>query len=132
MPRNVVLTDADRNTYDNFHFAPGVLANGLLVCSGQIGAGADGKIPEDAKEEFRNAWRSIGRVLDAAGLGYEDIVELTSYHVDLPSHMGAFMKVKDEFLQAPWPAWTAIGITALALPGARVEIRVIAATRSAA
>lgn len=129
MPRNVVLTEADRNTYDNFHFAPAVVSGGLLLCSGQIGAGADGKVPEDAAEEFRNAWRAIGRVLAAAGLGYEDIVELTSYHVDLPAHMRAFMAVKDEFLAAPWPAWTAIGITSLAARGARAEIRVIAAMK---
>lgn len=129
MPRNVILTDADRHTYDNFHFAPAVASGGLLVCSGQIGAGADGKVPEDAAEEFRNAWQAIGRVLAAAGLGYEDIVELTSYHVDLPAHMRAFMAVKDEFLAAPWPAWTAIGITSLAVRGARAEIRVIAAMK---
>lgn len=129
MPRNVILTDADRHTYDNFHFAPAVATGGLLVCSGQIGAGADGKVPEDAAEEFRNAWQAIGRVLAAAGLGYEDIVELTSYHVDLPAHMRAFMAVKDEFLAAPWPAWTAIGITSLAVRDARAEIRVIAAMK---
>ena len=129
MPRNVILTEADRHTYDNFHFAPAVASGGLLVCSGQIGAGADGKVPEDAAEEFRNAWRAIGRVLAAAGLGYEDIVELTSYHVDLPAHMRAFMAVKDEFLAAPWPAWTAIGITSLAVRDARAEIRVIAAMK---
>ena len=129
MPRNVILTEADRHTYDNFHFAPAVATGGLLVCSGQIGAGADGKVPEDAAEEFRNAWQAIGRVLAAAGLGYEDIVELTSYHVDLPAHVRAFMAVKDEFLAAPWPAWTAIGITSLAVRGARAEIRVIAAMK---
>ena len=30
------------------------------------------------------------------------------------------------FLSEPWPAWTAIGITELAVPGAHVEIRVTA------
>ena len=36
------------------------------------------------------------------------------------------LKVKDEFVSEPWPAWTAIGITELAVPGARVEIRATA------
>jgi enamine deaminase RidA (YjgF/YER057c/UK114 family) len=40
--------------------------------------------------------------------------------------MADFMSVRDEFLSSPWPAWTAIGITELALPGAHVEIRVMA------
>jgi enamine deaminase RidA (YjgF/YER057c/UK114 family) len=36
------------------------------------------------------------------------------------------MKIRDEFISEPWPAWTAIGCTDLAAPGARVEIRVTA------
>ena len=36
------------------------------------------------------------------------------------------MKVKDRFIKDPFPAWTAIGTTELALPGALVEIRVTA------
>ena len=37
--------------------------------------------------------------------------------------LGTFMKIKDEYVAAPYPAWTAIGCTQLALPGALVEIR---------
>ena len=40
--------------------------------------------------------------------------------------MGDFMLVRDEYLAEPWPAWTAIGISELAVPGARVEIQVTA------
>jgi enamine deaminase RidA (YjgF/YER057c/UK114 family) len=36
------------------------------------------------------------------------------------------MKVRDEFLSEPWPAWTAIGVSELAVPQAHVEIRVTA------
>ena len=126
MPRDVVVPEEDRAAYDSFHFAPAVRAGNLLLLSGQIGA-AGGGVPDSAEEEFRLAWQGLGRVLAAAGLGFEDIVEITSYHVDLQQHIAAFMKVKDEFVGEPWPAWTAIGITALAIPGARVEIRVTAA-----
>jgi hypothetical protein len=82
---------------------------------------SDSREPE---EEFRNAWRTIGETLAHAGLGYEDIIEYTSYHVGLQAHLTTFMKVRDEFISEPWPAWTAIGITELAVPGARVEIKV--------
>ena len=37
-----------------------------------------------------------------------------------------FVKAKDKFLSPPWPAWTAIGIAELGIPGALVEIRVVA------
>jgi len=44
----------------------------------------------------------------------------------MQSHIAAFMVARDKFVSAPWPAWTAIGTTELAMPGAHVEIRVVA------
>jgi enamine deaminase RidA (YjgF/YER057c/UK114 family) len=40
------------------------------------------------------------------------------------------MKVKDHYMKAPYPSWTAIGITELAFPGGLVEIKVIARLNS--
>jgi enamine deaminase RidA (YjgF/YER057c/UK114 family) len=124
-----VNPESAKRMYDRFHFSQGVKIDDLLVCSGQIGTGADGKLPASVEDEFRNAWQLVGGVLKTAGLDYSDIVEYTTFHVGLQQHMAAFMKVRDEFLKAPWPAWTAIGITELAIPGAHVEIRVLARAR---
>ena len=121
-----VVTEAGQFMYDNFHFSEASKCNGFLLCSGVIGTGNNGKLPQDIKEEFRNAWMGIGRLLAECEIGYDDIVEYTSYHVGLHANMGDFMSVRDEFLSEPWPAWTAIGITELAIPGAHVEIRVTA------
>ncbi len=125
MAHDIVVPDSDRALYENFHFAHAARANGLLLCSGQIGSGTNG-IPESAEEEFRNAWKSVGKVLQAAGLDYADIIEITSYHVGLKANLQAFMQVKDEFVKEPYPAWTAIGVSELAVDGARVEVRVVA------
>ncbi len=123
----LILPASMQGTYQHFHFAPAQRHNGVVYCSGQIGTGVDGSVPESAEEEFANAWRAVGTILEQAGLGYANIFEFTSYHVGLQAHLGAFMKVKDQFLNEPYPAWTAIGISELAVPGARVEIRVCAA-----
>ena len=123
---DLVLPEAMQVSYDNFHFAPAQIHNGILMASGQLGTGPGGKVPESAEEEFRNAWQSVGMILAEAGMDYSNIVDFTSYHVGLQDHIGTFMKVKDEFIKEPYPAWTAIGITELAVPGARVEIRVTA------
>jgi len=130
MKRDVILPDTDRRAYETFHFAPAVRTGDLVILSGQIGLDERGQIPESPEEEFRNAWRSIGAVLTHAGLDYADVVEYTSYHVGLQAHLAAFMKVRDEFISEPWPAWTAIGIVELAVPGARVEIKVIASRQT--
>ena len=129
MSIEIVAPEFGQAAYDNFHFSQAVRSGGLLFCSGQIGTNQDRSVPDSAEDEFRNAWRAVGEVLKAAGLGFEDVVEYTSYHVGLSEHIRAFMKTRDEVLSEPWPAWTAIGITELALRGARVEIRVIAQLR---
>ncbi len=121
-----VVTESGKYSYENFHFSQATVSNGMVYCSGVIGSNAKGKIPETLSEEFENAWRSIGDVLEASGSNYSNIVEYTSYHIGMQSHLAAFMAARDKFVSAPWPAWTAIGTTELAMPGAHVEIRVIA------
>ena len=123
---DLVLPESMQATYNKYHFAPAQVHDGVLYASGQIGTGADGKVPDSAEEEFRNAWNAIGEILRQAGMDYTNIVEYTSFHVGLQENLGAFMKVRDEFVKEPYPAWTAIGTTELAVPGARVEIKVIA------
>ncbi|HJN50345.1 MAG: RidA family protein [Pseudomonadales bacterium] len=121
-----VVPAAAKGSYDQFHFSEGVIANGMLFASGIIGTDASGNVPTEDKEEFRLAWQGITTLLEEAGSGLDRIVEYTSFHVDMMSHLGHFMSVRDEYLKEPWPAWTAIGVSSLARPGARVEIKVTA------
>ncbi len=120
------IRDAEGVLYDRWHFSQAVRSGNLLLCSGQIGTDASGGVPAEFLDEAHNAWAAVGRVLEAAGLDASAIVEFTSYHVGLQPTLPAFMKARDAFLREPWPAWTAIGVSELAVPGARLEIRVTA------
>jgi len=122
----IVVPRGQEAYYDNFHFAPAIKDGNRLYCSGVIGVGADGKPPTDPETQFTCAFESVKSVLAAAGVGFADIIEMTTFHVGLQQHLGTFMQVKDRYLLAPYPAWTAIGITELAFPGGLVEIKVIA------
>lgn len=123
------IRDPGNVMYDRFHFAQAVRAGRTLHCAGQLGLDADGSVPPEFLDEARNAWAAVGSVLERAGFGWSDIVEYTSYHVGLQSSAADFMRARDEVLSEPWPAWTAIGISELFVPGARVEIRVTARKR---
>ncbi len=120
MPIDVIVPEASKKVYENWHFAPAVRHGDLVFCSGVVGRG---ETPED---EFRNAWESLGAVLAEAGVGYEDIVDSTLYIVDLQKNAAVMAKVKDEFIKAPYPASTWIGVTELVIPGARAEVKVTA------
>jgi enamine deaminase RidA (YjgF/YER057c/UK114 family) len=120
MSIDVIVPDSARETYENWHFAPAVRHGDLIFCSGVIGQG------ETAEEEFRSAWQSLGETLAEAGVAYEDIVDSTLYIVNLQQNAATMAKVKDEFIKAPYPASTWIGISELVIPGARAEIKVTA------
>lgn len=44
--------------------------------------------------------KNLATVLSAAGGSFEDVVELTTYHVGLQQHMHTFRKVKDRIFLA--------------------------------
>ena len=127
---DLVIPASMKAMYDQFHFAPAVRSDGLLLCSGQIGIGQDGKVPADPTEQFALAFEAVKTILAEAKLDFTDVVEMTTYHVGLQQHIGAFMAVKDRYVAEPFPAWTAIGITELAFPGGLAEVRVTARLRS--
>ncbi len=123
--RRAVVPDGMQNFYDQFHFAPAVRVGKQIFCSGQVGNGPDGKLDPDPAVQITQAFENVGRVLKEAGASFEDVVEMTTYHVGFNEHIGIFMQVKDGFVKEPYPAWTAVGVTELAF-GAMVEIKVTA------
>lgn len=129
---DLVIPASMQAMYDRFHFAPAVRAGDLLLCSGQIGVSSDGRAPDDLDKQFTLAFEAVKAILDEAKLDFSDVVELTTFHVGLLSQLGAFMAVKDRYLPAPFPAWTAIGVSELALPGGLAEVRVTARLRKPA
>jgi len=87
----------------------------------KIGGGATPGIPAPA-------------FLEPERVGFADVVMINTFHVwDGPGFAGtreeqfaAFSAVKDEFMTAPHPAWTAVGTTGLLAPNGVVEIQMIA------
>ena len=63
------------------------------------------------------------------GLGFEDLVELVSYHVEVDTQLADFRAVKDRWITQDFPTWTILGVAALARSGLVVEIRAVAAAR---
>jgi enamine deaminase RidA (YjgF/YER057c/UK114 family) len=112
--------------YADYGYADARRSGKLLFISGQIGMGADGTVPKTPAEQFRLAFAALGEVLKSNGLAPKDIVDLCTYHTGLSDDMETFVVAKKEFLGEALTAWTAIGVQALAVPGALVEIRAIA------
>ncbi|MEN3950734.1 RidA family protein [Iodidimonas sp. SYSU 1G8] len=127
MGGKAVIPAGMRGSYEQFQFAPATRAGDLLILSGQIGVGPDGNAIPDLEAQFTRAFEQIGEILREAGLSFADIVDLHTFHVGLQAHLGAFMAVKSRYIAEPFPSWTAIGVSELALPGIAVEIKATAA-----
>ncbi len=106
--------------------SPGVMSGGHLFLTGVTGSGPDGAMPADPPTQFRAAFDKIGTVLGTAGLGFDALVEMTSYHVELRTHFDVFAAVRREYVAEPYPAWTTVEVAGLRREGALVEVRVIA------
>ena len=113
-----------------FGYSQAVRAGSLVFLAGQMPVDeqcnvvAEGDIAGQARQVFEN----LKTVLAAAGLGFEDLVEIVSYHTDM-ADLHTVVEVKAEYITGDFPAWTAIGVTALAFPGQRLEIKATALAR---
>jgi 2-iminobutanoate/2-iminopropanoate deaminase len=98
----------------------------LVFCSGQVGIGADGAIPEDVGEQAGLCFRAIATILGEAGMSLRDLVRLNSYVIS-PDYLQGYMRVRDEFVGSPPPASTLMIVSGFARPQFKVEIEAIAA-----
>ena len=83
-----------QSSYDQLHFAPAVRHGTRLFCSGQIGTDADGKLPGEPETQITLAFENLQQVLAAAGASFQDILDLTTFHVGFNEHIATFMNLR--------------------------------------
>jgi enamine deaminase RidA (YjgF/YER057c/UK114 family) len=114
-----------------FGYSQGVRAGNLVIFAGQMPVDAQCNLvgEGDPAAQIRQVFENIGAVLKAAGLTFDDLVEIVSYHTNMED-LHAAVEIKSEYIRQDFPAWTAVGVTALAFPGQRIEIKPTALARS--
>jgi 2-iminobutanoate/2-iminopropanoate deaminase len=98
----------------------------ILFCSGQLGIGRDGAVPDDVEGQARLCFRAIAAILAEASMSLDDLVRLNAY-VCSAQYLGGYMKVRDEFVSNPPPASTLMIVQGFARPEFKVEIEAVAA-----
>ncbi len=105
-------------------FADAVIAGDAVYLSGVVAVPDPGET--DGTAAYDRAFKRIEATLGRAGVGWDDVVDLTTFHTDLAGQINEFSEVKNRYIKAPFPAWTAIGISALYEPTGLVEIKIVA------
>jgi 2-iminobutanoate/2-iminopropanoate deaminase len=109
------------------HYTDAVQAGNLLFVSGIVPVDERGALVggDDVVAQTRQVFENMRSVLAAAGCGFEDVVKVTVYLLDIGDR-ATINPVRQEVFAANRPASTLVEVGALALPGAKVEVEAIA------
>lgn len=89
-------------------FSPGLRVGELLFVSGQASVDEQGNIVEDDfAGECRRSFQNVEKILQAAGLGFEDVVQVRNY-VGKQEYLAEFNEIYKEFFSEPYPARTTL------------------------
>lgn len=122
--RETVVPAEMKEVHERFRYAPGVKAGPFLFMAGQLGRDENLNAVEDKEAQFTQAFVNVEKVLAEAGATFDDVVDMVTYHTDMRD-LELFIKVKDRFFTnlERLPAWTALGVAALAMPGLFAEVK---------
>jgi enamine deaminase RidA (YjgF/YER057c/UK114 family) len=114
-------------SYHQYHYTPVVRIGDMVIVSGIPASGG-----VTYEEKVRRMFESLKTHLETAGATLADVVELTSFHAEARDsesfgrEFARFAPIHHEYFPDHYPAWSAVGTTALLQPGAPVELRAVA------
>ena len=101
-----------------------------VFCSGQLGIGRDGVVPDGVEAQTALCFEAIAAILAQAGLNLSDLVRLNAY-VTGREHLPGYMAGRDRCVPSPPPASTLMIVSGFARPEFVVEVEAIAARADA-
>jgi 2-iminobutanoate/2-iminopropanoate deaminase len=109
-------------------YSQAIASGGLVMCSGQLGLDpATGELVAGVEAQAERALKNLAAVLDAAGLGFGDVVKTTIFLADM-GDFAAVNEVYARFMPDPPPARSTVQVAALP-KGGLVEIEAVAFRR---
>jgi 2-iminobutanoate/2-iminopropanoate deaminase len=109
------------------HYTDAVRAGDLLFVSGFVPVDGEGRLVggDDVVAQTRQVFANLAAVLAAAGATFADVVKVTVYLTDIEDR-ARINPVRQDIFRDTRPASTLVEVSALATPGAKVEIDAVA------
>jgi 2-iminobutanoate/2-iminopropanoate deaminase len=110
------------------HYTDAVRTGGLLFVSGIVPIDGNGQLvgEGDVVEQTRQIFRNMELALSAGGCEFGDVVKVTTFLLDI-NDRARINPVRQEVFGDARPASTLVEVSALAVPGALLEIEAVAA-----
>ncbi len=112
---------------ERYTFAPALRGGNLLFLAGPTATDESGKIvgPGDIAAQTRYILQKFGKILAAAGAGFEHVVQTTEY-ITTTENYRKTADVRREFFRPPYPTATGVIVKGLLREGALIEISAVA------
>lgn len=110
--------------WQEWGFSDAIVTGDTIYLSGEVAGPREGET--DLTLAYTRAFERIGATLKKAGASWDDVVDITSFHTDLTTQMPAITAVKNRYIKAPFPAWTAIQVSRLIPDNGITEIKIVA------
>ena len=109
------------------HYTDAVRAGDLLFVSGCVPVDGDGRLVggDDVVAQARQVFANVGSILEAGGATFADVVKVTVYVTDIADRT-RINPVRQEVFGEARPASTLVEVSALAIPGAKLEVEAVA------
>lgn len=110
------------------HSADAVRATDVLFVAGILPVDAAGELvgAGDIVEQASFVFAELGRILAAAGCGFEDVIKVSVFLTDVDDRP-KINAVRQAVFGAARPASTLVEVSGLAVPGASIEVDAVAA-----
>ena len=103
-------------------YSTAVIHGDTIYLSGVVAGPLEGE--EGMEPAFTRAFEHLTRTLERLGATWDDVLVFDTFHNGpMGPQLDALVPVKNRYITAPFPAWTAVGVTELYEPTALVEIR---------
>ncbi|CAM3080541.1 RidA family protein [Chryseobacterium flavum] len=110
-----------------YGYVQSVKSGDTVWISGQLGHDMEGNLAEGMENQFRQTYQNISRLLSAFGLNTGHITEEVIYVTNMQEGFAGRQILGKEFYgDSCIVASTIVGVTELALPGQKVEIKITA------
>jgi enamine deaminase RidA (YjgF/YER057c/UK114 family) len=129
MPDNVRFSNPDTmEKPPGYSHVVEVIGPGRMVYfAGQLGIDKSGRMGTGAREQMELAFENVKAALASVGAGFEHVVKLNNYIVDIGANIAHYREVRAKYVNTRQPpASTTIGVPQLARAGAVFEVEAIA------
>jgi 2-iminobutanoate/2-iminopropanoate deaminase len=113
------------------HYTDAVRVGDLLFVSGCVPVDSEGRLVggDDVVAQARQTFENVGAVLTAGGSSFADVAKVTVFLTDVDDR-AQINPVRQAFFGDTRPASTLVEVSALAIPGAKIEVDAVAVVKA--